>query len=171
MNRIPTDGSTINVYIDGVDPGHPIYNIYRSDIAALFPGYSNSNGAGGYFSLDTSAYENGVHTIQWTVTDDAGNTDGIGSRYFTIQNFAGSMKQGVDRAPGLNASSTIESSRAPGNISQIPVDYSEPVGVIKGFPGNVKTQQMYPGDNGIITIEIKEFFYVRLLLCNFRQLI
>jgi hypothetical protein len=30
------------------------------------------------------------------------------------------------------------------------------VGVIKGFPKNVKIQQMYPGDKGIIKIEIKE---------------
>ncbi|UCH94271.1 MAG: hypothetical protein JSV88_28940 [Candidatus Aminicenantes bacterium] len=85
-NKIPTNGSTIDVWIDGVNVGHPHYNIYRSDIAALFPGYANSNGAAGYFYLDTTAYENGVHTIQWTAKDNAGNTDGIGSRYFTIQN-------------------------------------------------------------------------------------
>ena len=36
--------------------------------------------------MDTTVYENGVHTIQWTVTDSAGNTDGIGSRYFIIRN-------------------------------------------------------------------------------------
>jgi hypothetical protein len=85
-NSIPADGSTISVYVDGINLGHPIYNIYRSDIAELFPGYANSNGAIGYFYLDTSSYENGVHTIQWVVEDDAGNTDGIGSRYFIIQN-------------------------------------------------------------------------------------
>ena len=84
--NIPTDGSTINVYVDGIDLGHPTYNIYRSDIAGLFPSYDNSNGAAGYFILDTTAYENGVHTLQWVVTDSGGNTDGIGSRYFVIQN-------------------------------------------------------------------------------------
>ena len=85
-NSIPTDGSTINVYVDGVYLGHPTYNIYRKDIADLFPGYANSSGAAAYFYLDTTAYENGVHTMQWTATDNAGNTDGIGSRYFTIRN-------------------------------------------------------------------------------------
>ncbi len=85
-NSIPTNGSTISVYVDGVNPGHPEYNIYRPDIAGLFPTYANSNGAAGYFILDTTAYENGVHTLQWVVTDSAGNTDGIGSRYFVIQN-------------------------------------------------------------------------------------
>ncbi len=85
-NNIPTDGSTIDVWIDGVNTGHPTYNIYRSDIASLFPNYANSNGAAGYFYLDTTKYVDGVHTIQWTAADNAGNIDGIGSRYFKIQN-------------------------------------------------------------------------------------
>lgn len=85
-NTIPTDGSTIHVYIDGVNVGHPNYNIYRADLASLLPGYNNSNGAGGYFTFDTTAYSNGVHTIQWVATDNGGNSDGIGARYFTIQN-------------------------------------------------------------------------------------
>ncbi|UCH98278.1 MAG: hypothetical protein JSV88_15935 [Candidatus Aminicenantes bacterium] len=90
-NSIPIDGSTINVYVDGINIGHPTYNIYREDISTLFPGYANSNGAVGYFYLDTTAYEDGVHTIQWTAADNAGNNDGIGSRYFTIQNTGSSI--------------------------------------------------------------------------------
>lgn len=31
-------------------------------------------------------YLNGVHTIMWTANDNAGNVDGIGSRYFSINN-------------------------------------------------------------------------------------
>jgi hypothetical protein len=86
-NKIPVNGSTIKVYIDGQNLGNPIYNIYRSDIAGLFPGYANSNGAMAYFDFDTGAYVSGIHTIQWTAADNAGNTDGIGSRYFvTLQN-------------------------------------------------------------------------------------
>ena len=88
-NSIPIDGSTINIYIDGAYQGHPKYNIYRSDIAALFPGYANANGAVGYSYIDTMKLSNGVHTIAWTVTDNAGNKDGIGSRYFTVQNLTG----------------------------------------------------------------------------------
>ncbi len=44
---IPFDGSTIFVFLDGVAVGHPVYNQYRSDIATLFPGLANSNGAVG----------------------------------------------------------------------------------------------------------------------------
>lgn len=86
-NTIPTDGSTIKVYVDGVPlAGNPVYNLYRPDIALGFPGYNNSNGAVGYYMLDTTKYANGVHTISWSVSDDAGNSADIGSRYFRIMN-------------------------------------------------------------------------------------
>jgi hypothetical protein len=83
---IPVDGSTIDVLIDGVAVGHPIYNNPRSDIAALFPAYSNSSGPVGYFLVDTRTLANGVHTIAWIVRDNIGRADGIGSRYFTVFN-------------------------------------------------------------------------------------
>ena len=47
-NFIATDGSTLSVMVDGVTLSHPTYNQYRSDIATLFPGLANSNGAVGY---------------------------------------------------------------------------------------------------------------------------
>jgi hypothetical protein len=84
--QIPADGSTIDILVDGNVVGHPAYGNYRSDIAALFPGYANSNGAVGWFELDTTRYANGVHTIWWVVRDTAGSASGIGSRYFTIDN-------------------------------------------------------------------------------------
>jgi len=85
-NEIPRDGSTIIIWVDGVPLGNPTYDKYRSDIEVLFPGYANNDGAGFYFYLDTTGYSNGVHTIYASVEDDAGNSDGIGSRYFNILN-------------------------------------------------------------------------------------
>ncbi len=85
-NSIPTDGSTITVFVDGVPLGHPVYNNPRSDIQTLFPGRANTNGAIGLFNLNTTKLANGVHTIAWGVTDSAGNSEGIGSRYFTVLN-------------------------------------------------------------------------------------
>jgi hypothetical protein len=143
-NSIPTDGSTINVWVDGVNLGHPTYNIYRSDIAQLFPGYNNSSGAAGYFTLDTTAYANGIHTIQWTATDDAGNTDGIGSRYFAIQN--------TGNVSGVH-------SRGQGGLPPcFPPDSSpdEPIYLEKGYNKNIRPQRIYPDENGLITIEIEE---------------
>jgi len=85
-NHIPYDGSTIWVWVDGVPLGHPVYGNYRADISALFPGYANSGGAVGYYYLDTTLYPNGTHQIVWSARDSAGNSGGIGSRYFEIQN-------------------------------------------------------------------------------------
>jgi hypothetical protein len=85
-NTIPVNGSTIGVYVDGVLLGHPVYGNARSDIQALFPGYQNTDGAVGFFMLDTTLLTNGVHTIAWGVVDNAGNAQGIGSRYFTVSN-------------------------------------------------------------------------------------
>lgn len=84
--NIPTDGSTIDVLIDGVVVGRPTYAFDRADIAALFRGYANTNSAVGYFTIDTRTLSNGVHTIAWVVRDSMGRAQGIGSRYFTVQN-------------------------------------------------------------------------------------
>ena len=150
-NSIPTDGSTITVFVDGVELGNPTYNLYREDIASLFPGYMNSNGAVGYFSIDTTQYENGVHTISWVVEDDAGNADGIGSRYFNIQ----------------NTTANRQSSYA--NVQwgeEISLDYLTPVGIVKGVEKDSTPQLMYPGNNGTITVEIKELERVVIHLDN-----
>lgn len=83
---IPTDGSTIWVYVDGLPVGQPTYGLYREDVARLFPGYANTDGAVGSFALDTRLLPNGLHTLAWSVRDDLGRVDGIGSRYFTVLN-------------------------------------------------------------------------------------
>jgi hypothetical protein len=87
--QIPINGSTIDVYVDGVLRGHPVYNNVRADIASLFPGLYNTTGgrgAVGYFVIDTTTLTNGLHTINWVVRDDIGQASGIGSRYFRVQN-------------------------------------------------------------------------------------
>ena len=85
-NTIPVDGSTLTVFVDGVPIGNPTYGLARPDIQALFPGFNNTDTAVGFFVLDTTAYANGVHNIAWRAEDDAGNVDGIGSRFFIIEN-------------------------------------------------------------------------------------
>ena len=155
-NRIPINGSTINVYVDGVNLGHPDYNIYRSDIAALFPGYANSSGAVGIFYLDTTAYRNGIHTIQWTARDNAGNTDGIGSRYFTILNTA-SNQRGKEQALRF---------REPvfPILADLDNGYDGPVTVKKGYDEDREVREAYPGDNGLITIETRELERIEINL-------
>jgi len=146
-NTIAKNGTTITVWIDGVPLGHPVYNQFREDIASLFPGYNNSDGAGGHFYLDTTRYENGVHTIAWSAKDNAGNIDGIGSRYFSIQNtWSGANHR-------TQSSGYIE---AEGNFSRLPIDHPEPVTIKKGYNHCIEPKTCYPDENGIIIIEIKE---------------
>ena len=85
-NVVPKDGSTLWVFIDNQPVGHPVYNNTRSDISSLFPGLQNSNGAVGYFYIDSTKLSNGLHTIAWSVQDSAGNAQGLGSRFFNVQN-------------------------------------------------------------------------------------
>ena len=88
---IPTDGSTISVLIDGISIGTATYNNPRPDIQSLFPGLNNTNGAIGFRVIDTTAIANGLHTISWTVVDNQGAIEGIGSRFFTVSNGAGAL--------------------------------------------------------------------------------
>jgi Leucine-rich repeat (LRR) protein len=145
---IPTNGTTIDVWIDGIKLGHPIYNIYRSDIASLFPGYANSNGAAGYFDIDTTVSNNGVHSIQWTAVDSGGNTDGIGSRYFTIQNTGSSR----------SSSTVMKKTFAPGykDLIDIPISYDEPIEFKKGYTDDYWSEELFPDTDGITYIQCKE---------------
>jgi hypothetical protein len=83
---IPATGATLQINVDGIPRGTPTYNIYRSDIATLFPGYANSSGAVFNYILNSLSYPNGLHSIAVSVTDNLGRTEGIGSRYFWVQN-------------------------------------------------------------------------------------
>ena len=147
-NAIPEDGTTMEVWVDGVSQGNPVYNQYREDIETLFPGYANSSGAGGYYILDTTAFENGVHTIAWSAEDDAGNSDGIGSRYFTIKN---------------NTQNRSASSFCP-RLNEIPVDVFGAVDVVTGFREAVEPCEIYPNDTGTIRIEIRELERLKINL-------
>ncbi len=160
-NSIPLDGSTINVWVDGVNLGHPTYNIYRADIAGLFPGYFNSNGACGYYYLNTSKYENGMHTISWSAEDSAGNLDGIGSRYFFIRDSGECYSQ-----PASSTSDQKKSVITNEDFKQIPLDINTPLCCSKGYEENLKPHRIYPGDKGITYIKIKELERLEIRLAS-----
>jgi hypothetical protein len=149
-NTVPKDGRTINVWVDGINLGNPRYNKYREDIAAVFPGYNNSSGAVGYFYIDTTQYDDGVHTIQWTAKDDAGNADGIGSRFFIIQNDNGGLKE-QQKGKGKSYVKLYT-----GDIDAIPVDDYSTVRFRKGFDGENETRLAATENDGSTRIRIKE---------------
>jgi hypothetical protein len=121
---IPLDGSTITVIVDGVTLGHPTYNQYRSDIANLFPGLANSNGAVGFFYLDTTKLANGLHTISWVVSDNGGRTDGIGSRYFGVLNSGlGGMASPAESEPVAPMERALSAPRLNHQLAPLVVDH------------------------------------------------
>jgi hypothetical protein len=87
----PPGGGTVTVQVNGVTVGSPGDWAARPDLSAAFPSYPGIDTALGVYGLNTLSYPNGVHTIQWTVTDNLGVTEGIGSRFFTVSNGAGAM--------------------------------------------------------------------------------
>jgi hypothetical protein len=148
--------------VDGVYLGHPTYNIYRPDVAALFPNYANSNGAAAYFYLDTTAYKNGVHAIHWIAADNAGNADGIGSRFFTLQN-TGNPSSDRLSANFKSQSESMKYSHL-SQILKIPVNNSDPIKINVGYEGNSKSGTLYPDKRGIFTIAIRELERIEIKL-------
>jgi len=153
-NTIPFDGSTITVWVDGLPMGSPVYNQYNKDIAASFSGYNNKDGAGGYFSLDTSSLTYGVHTVVWTVKDDAGNSGAVGFRYFSSEN----TEMPVDINPiGMTFSSLQE-------LKNLVPQQVEPVSVKTGYHPNAAAGAVALDEEGIGTVTIKELEAVELQL-------
>ncbi|MBN1938164.1 MAG: BACON domain-containing protein, partial [Candidatus Aminicenantes bacterium] len=142
---IPFDGSTITVWVDGLPLGHPAYNNYREDIATLFPGYANTDGAVGFLTIDTTGYTDGVHTIAWSVSDDSGHADGIGSRYFDIFNGTGASSQ----AEGSAFSAALEERTFAENV-QLPV-FSR-----IGWNGRDPLRMLLPESDGRLVVRARE---------------
>lgn len=148
---IAQDAATINIWIDGKAIGHPRYNNYREDIAGYFPGYKNSKGAGGYFSINTTQFSNGIHSIHWTAIDNYGNIGGIGSRFFFIRN------------PWVNTSvNASESAENISNSSNFPINTIRPLKIKKGYNENEGLEWIYPNEKGILKIELKELERVEI---------
>jgi hypothetical protein len=150
-NKIPIDGSTISVWIDAQNIGATHYNIYRMDIATLFPGYANSNGALGYLDFDTTAFEGGIHTIQWVATDNAGNRDGIGSRYFSIQN-PGYNNQSAGKQSTAGKSTVGKIHHRFSDLLEIPLERAAPIKMTAGYKKDAKPGTIPADKNGIMHI-------------------
>ncbi len=116
---IPTNGSTMTVFIDGNPTALVAYKQCRGSVGNPVPAgiYCNDDvsnifgnptpqpplttrtanstkfrnldaqrAAIGAYTFNTASLSNGLHTIAWSVTDSAGRTEGIGSRFFNVLN-------------------------------------------------------------------------------------
>lgn len=158
-NYIPTDGSTIYVFVDGVKIGHPIYNVNSPAIAKLFPGYVNSENARGYFNLHTAGYEKGLHTIEWVAIDSNKDMGGIGSRYFLIQDSDSSR----ERIPKNDFRKTIKMT---GDLDRIPGNYVDPIKIEKGFNNETVDSDIFPVAGGVYKVTIKELEHIEIQLAE-----
>lgn len=154
-SMIPIDGSTINIFVDSqllstVDQ----YNIESPGIAGLFPGLMNSGGPMAFYYLDTTAYENGVHQIAWTVTDDAGNAAGIGSRFFNIRNSLGGASQ-ASRA----AARGVAQGR---KLSLVQRNNTNPLRVKNGYRMGIDAPVVVPDEKGAIYVQSREMERIQL---------
>jgi hypothetical protein len=148
---IAKTGATIGVFLDSVNIGSPTYDQPRSDITALFPGLNNSNGPVGFFRFNTTVLVDGLHTIAWVVTDDAGSASGIGSRFFRVQN-----------GTSLFGSSMISTTAEVQSISALPVS-AVPVQVGLGFAA--EPDRSVPADRtGTRHVAVRVLDVVRLSL-------
>lgn len=102
--RIPANG--VHVSIDSGPLQPVVYGDVRDDIAAGFPGFTNSPAAGGHYVLDTTQLADGVHTIGWLLIDDCNQADGVGSRFFKIANNALVATTTASAKPALAGSTT-----------------------------------------------------------------
>ena len=142
--NIPLDGTTITVNVDGVTVGHPSYNQFRGDIANLFPGYANSNGAIGFAYIDTTQLTNGLHSISWSVYDNKNRGNGVGSRFFNVLNVG-----------TTGTSAPIEASSAALN---------EPVASSQDGDSGQSTQQLAPLTDEVLSMEVEEMDRVEVPL-------
>jgi hypothetical protein len=103
------DGGTVNVFVDGTNIGTPGGWTSRADLTALFPiaQYSGVNKALAIIGIDTTAFANGIHTYAWNVTDTAGHSDGVGSRFIGILNGSLTLDSDAPQPSNVIAASNV----------------------------------------------------------------
>ncbi|HJQ25953.1 MAG TPA: putative Ig domain-containing protein [Blastocatellia bacterium] len=78
--------ATVEVLIDGTKAGEAIYGLSRPDIGAIWSSFPNAARSGYSFTLDTTKFSNGEHTLAIRLLDASGNATVVGTRPITLQN-------------------------------------------------------------------------------------
>jgi hypothetical protein len=75
---------SVDVFMDGSRVGSADYGLSRTDIPVLIPGAPSTTGF--LYTLDTTAFPNGTHTILVKLTDNNGNVATYATQHVTINN-------------------------------------------------------------------------------------
>jgi len=139
-------GGTVTVFVDGVPVGSPSGWTARPDLTAVFggSGVNDVTSTLAVFSLDTTVFPNGVHTISWVANATNGLTSGIGSRFFTISNGA------LLRASPVVADELAGYARRDNVRGRL------------GFDLEGQYRMFAPGRDGVITIETQALDRIEL---------
>ncbi|MEK6301846.1 MAG: putative Ig domain-containing protein [Acidobacteriota bacterium] len=78
--------ATVEVILDGQKVSEGVYGLSRPDVGSVWGSFPNAARAGFSFSLDTTRFSNGQHTLAVRVLDAAGNATLIGARPVLFQN-------------------------------------------------------------------------------------
>ena len=161
-------GAAVQVAIDGVVVGSPGCYAPRADITASFPGFLNTPEAVRCLVLDTTQYSNGLHTIEWLVTDDAGVQAGLGNRFFRIFNAAagatGFMSSGLMApAPALADTRTAFPGLGALATSLTVPDRGAGVGVTRGALTETAAE-VFPDTRGVRLVRLEELERVQIQL-------
>ena len=150
----PPDGGTVSVFIDGTNVGSPAGWAARPDLTAVFPAaqFPGISRALGLYGVDTTAFANGLHTIAWIVTNNAGTTAGVGSRFITISN--GSLLA----APSVSSRASAGASSA--DVESLPVDET-PIAGRRGFDTSAPLRE-YGATAGTIVVQAEELDRIEL---------
>jgi len=76
----------VDVYVDGVLAGRAVYGFNRPGVGDRFPGFPDGDNAGWTFSLNTTHYTNGLHTVTPRVISEVGEVRDLNSRVFEVLN-------------------------------------------------------------------------------------
>jgi hypothetical protein len=161
----PPNGGSVQVLIDGIAVGSPVAWASRPDLTSLFPAatYPGVTNALGVFAIDTTQLTDGLHSIAWIVTSDTAQTDGVGSRFFTVANGSGpSLSTGPALAPALQrfAATALSSREA---VDALPLDRG-PLAARRGYDLDAPFGSAQVSPAGRATIQAEELDRVEIRL-------
>lgn len=78
--------AAVDVYVDGVIAGRAIYGGNRPGVTDRFPGFPDSDRPGWGFTLNTTHYTNGLHTVTAQAISTIGEVRNLNSRVFEFLN-------------------------------------------------------------------------------------
>jgi hypothetical protein len=125
----------------------------------------------GYFVLDTTKYEDGLHNIAWGVVDSAGQANGIGSRFFNVLNSSEIGGQ-VYYSPISGGREGGSGGAGPGrepearDLARIPSDRRTPVYVRRGYSPAATAQPVLPQGARPLRLDLDELERVEIHLAE-----